>query len=133
MRIKCQPISRCCGVGRSLAGPTETLRGPQPRPTKALVLPQIVLSTNDTQALHRETASAYRATRVRNLRVSKAQGAVRDTGVFTGEGKGEVHHIPIVMMLTHPSAAQKEEVSQELTEEPLLDSSAKEIACDHLM
>ncbi|XP_076789921.1 forkhead-associated domain-containing protein 1 isoform X6 [Arvicanthis niloticus] len=29
--------------------------------------------------------------------------------------------------------AQKEEVSQELTEEPLLDSSAKEIACDHLI
>lgn len=55
-------------------------------------------------------------------------------GAFIGEGKGRVHSIQIVMTLTCPSnAAQKEEVPQEFTIVPSLDSSAKEIACDHLM
>lgn len=59
---------------------------------------------------------------------------MRDTGAFIGEGKGSVHSIQIVMTLTCPSnAAQKEEVPQEFTIVPSLDSSAKEIACDHLM
>lgn len=123
----------------ALAGPMQDqlrpsldLRGPQPRPTPPLVLPQNAPSTNCIPASCREAASAYHPTHVRSVRVEKAQGDEREREA--GEGKGKIHRIRVARPLTRPSnAAQKDEMLQELSGEPSLDSSAKEIACDHLM